>query len=396
MKSFRINRLSIALGAALLGLALSGCGNKGAGGPADANAADSKEAVDTAIPVEVARARKQPIVASYTGTASLEADRQADVVARASGVLLKLHVEEGDVVKEGQLLAELDAERAKLEVARADANMKRLEHDYERSQELYRAKLTSAELNDKVKFELDTQRAAYDLMKLELSYTRIVAPIEGVISERMVKEGNLIQLQQAMFRIDDFDPLLAVLNVPERELSILKPGLPVSMAVDALPGKKFTGTVARVSPIVDKGTGTFRVTCEFHDETGQIKSGMFGRISVVYAEKEDALVIPREGLIEEDGETAVLVVVDEIPKPADEKKDGDKKDAKTVAKDGKDAKPLPKKPVPIAHRRKVVVGYTAGDRVEIREGLAENDRVITIGRGAVRDGTQVQVLEAQQ
>jgi membrane fusion protein (multidrug efflux system) len=396
MKSFRINTLSLALGAAILALTLAGCGNKGPDGSGDAKAAETDEKADTAIPVEVARARREPMVASYTGTASLEADRQAEVVARASGVLLKLHVEEGDVVKEGQLLAQLDAERAQLEVQRAEANLRRLEHDYERSQELYKAKLTSAELNDKVKFELDTQRAAHDLMKLELSYTRIVAPIDGVISERMVKEGNLIQLQQAMFRIDDFDPLLAVLNVPERELSILKPGLPVSMAVDALPGKTFTGTVARVSPVVDKGTGTFRVTCEFHDETGQIKSGMFGRVSVVYAEKDDALVIPREGLIEEDGETAVMVVVDEIPKPAEEKKDGDGKDAKPGAKDAKVAKAAPKKPVPIAHRRKVVIGYAAGEKVEIREGLAENDRVITIGRGAVRDGTQVQVLEAVQ
>ena len=395
MKSLQIKYLSLALGCALLSLTLSGCGNKGESGGKDAKAAESGEPAEPAIPVEVARARKQPIVASYTGTASLEADRQADVVARATGVLLKLAVEEGDQVKEGQLLAQLDAERAKLEVARAEANLKRLEHDYERSQELYAAKLTSAELNDKVKFELDTQRAAYDLMKLELSYTRIVAPIDGVISERMVKEGNLIQLQQALFRIDDFDPLLAVLNVPERELSILKPGLPVAMAVDALPGKNFTGTVARVSPVVDKGTGTFRVTCEFHDSTNQLKSGMFGRISVVYAEKDDALVIPREGLIEEDGETAVMIVLDEIPKPA-EPKPGEKPAAKPAPKDNKDAKPAPKKPVPIAHRRKVVVGYTAGDRVEIREGLVENDRVITIGRGAVRDGTQVQVLEAPQ
>jgi membrane fusion protein, multidrug efflux system len=393
MNSFRINKLPLAFGISVLALALAACGDRGRDGNGDAQAAESDDPAETAIPVEVARARREPMIASYTGTASLEADRQADVVARASGVLLKLHVEEGDAVREGQLLAELDAERARLEVARAEANLKRLEHDYERSQELYKAKLTSAELNDKVRFELDTQRAAHDLMKLELSYTRIVAPIDGVITERMVKEGNLIQLQQAMFRIDDFDPLLAVLNVPERELSILKPGLPVSMSVDALPGKTFTGTVARVSPVVDKGTGTFRVTCEFHDETGQIKSGMFGRISVVYAEKHDALVIPREGLIEEDGETAVMVVVDEVPKATDAKADDAKKGEKPAAKV---AKAKPQKPVPIAHRRKVVVGHAAGDRVEIREGLAENDRVITIGRGAVRDGTQVQVLEAVQ
>jgi membrane fusion protein (multidrug efflux system) len=163
------------------------------------------------------------------------------------------------------------------------------------------------------------------------------------------------------------------------------------MGVDALPGKTFTGKVARVSPVVDKGTGTFRVTCEFHDETGQIKSGMFGRISVVYAEKDDALVIPREGLIEEDGETAVFVVVDEIPKEPEAKPGEKKPEAKP---DPKAAKPAPKKPVPIAHRRAVVVGYSAGDRVEIREGLKAGDRVITIGRNAVREGTEVQVLES--
>ncbi len=354
MKFKKNNILRLALGLAAV-LMLSACHKSGDGkGGADK---DKKE--EASIPVEAATVTRASILASYTGTASLEAEREAQVVAKTSGVLLKLLVEEGDRVREGQVLARLDPERPQLELARAEANLRRLENDFNRAKELFGTKLISQEAYDKIKFDLDTQRAAYDLAKLELSYTQIVAPIDGVLSERMVKEGNLIQLHAPMFRIDDFDPLLAVLNVPERELNTLRPDLQVTMAVDALPGDAFTGRIQRVSPVVDAGTGTFRVTCEFRDETGRLKSGMFGRLGVIYDKHDNALVIPREALIDEDGETAVFRV------------DGD-----TVK------------------RETVKVGYSEGSRVEILEGLKEGDRVVTVGRAAVRDGAKVQVLES--
>ena len=106
----------------------------------------------------------------------------------------------------------------------------------------------------------------------------MVAPIDGIVGKRMVKEGNLIQLNQAMFHIVDPSPLLAVLNVPERELGTLKPDQPVTLQVDALGGAAFSGRIDRISPVVEAGTGTFRVTCEFRDETRRLKPGMFGRI----------------------------------------------------------------------------------------------------------------------
>jgi membrane fusion protein (multidrug efflux system) len=373
MKLCRINSLAALLVAACV-LSATGCGGSAAGTDKKDEAkasAETKQAAsetkskggkdeETAIPVEAARVAREAMIANYTGTAALEAEREAQVVAKTSGVLLKLLIEEGDQVEAGQVLAQLDPERAQLELARAEASLRRLENDHRRAQELYATKLISSEAHDKVRFDLDTQRAAYDLAKLELSYTRIQAPIDGVLSERMVKEGNLIQLHQGLFRIDDFDPLLAVLNVPERELSTLKPGLAVTMSVDALPGRTFGGKVARVSPVVDAATGTFRVTCEFRDDSGSLKSGMFGRLDVVYDERADALVIPREALIEEDGETAVYTV-----------------------KDG------------VAHRQPVSIGYSTGSKVEIREGLAEGDQVVTVGRAAVREGTKVTIIEAQ-
>lgn len=374
----------------LVAAGLAACGKGGNGSP------DADNAADTPVPVEAFAATRQPIIANYTGTASLEAEREAQVVAKTSGVLLRLRVEEGDKVAAGQVLAELDPERPKLQLAQAGANLKRLQNDFQRAQEMFQSRLVSSEQFDKVRFDLETQQAAYDLAELELSYTHIIAPIDGVISERLVKEGNLIQLHQPLFRIDDFDPLLAVLNVPERELAILRPELPVSMAVDALAGKSFEGTIARVSPVVDAQTGTFRVTAEFRDATGQLKSGMFGRLNVVYDERQDALVVPREALIDEDGRTSVFVVAREKPKPpsdaaaAKAKQQGKEKE-KAKDPDGK-ASPAAPTEITVARLRDVKVGYTTGNRIEIREGLAEGEQVITVGRAAVRDGTTVTVL----
>jgi membrane fusion protein (multidrug efflux system) len=340
---------------ASLAVALPGCG-KG-GDPAKAEGEEKKP--ELATPVEVVKAQRREMVASYTGTAALEAEREAQVVAKTSGVLLRLMTEEGQLVREGQVLAQLDPERPRLELARAEANLRRLENDFRRSQELFEAKLISTESHDKIKFDLETQRAGFDLAKLELSYTNIVAPIDGVISQRLVKEGNLIQLHQPLFRIDDFDPLLAVLNVPERELRTLAPGMKVVMQVDAVAGANFEGTVARVSPVVDSATGTFRVTCEFRDDTGRIKSGMFGRIAIVYDQRAGVLAIPRESLLPDATEPAVFAV-----------------------REGK------------AARLVLKIGANDGAWVEVLEGLSEGEPVVTVGGSALRDGAAVEILEA--
>lgn len=373
-------------------LLISACG--GASKPAEKKAEES-----TKVPVEVAAATKRTIAASYSGTATLEADREADVVAKASGVLLKLLVEEGAFVKEGQVLARLDNATPKLNLAKAEATLRKLESDYHRSDEMFAKKLLSLEQHDKIRYDLENQRAVYDLAKLELSYTSIVAPIGGVIGKRMVKEGNLIQLNQPLFHIVDMSPLLGVLNVPERELDTLKPGQKVDMQVDALPGQRFAGTIDRISPVVDAASGTFRVTCEFADDRHRLKPGMFGRIEVVYDHRQDALAIPRIALIEEDGQTAVYVISQGPPKPAEgEGKDKTKAvQAETKGGPGDAVAATPPKsaePVYSAQRRLVQVGYADGEFVEVRDGLKEGERVITVGRNAVRDGTEVQMLEA--
>ncbi len=364
-------------------------------GGGDADKTDEAK-VDTAVPVEAVAAARRAISASYTGVATLEADSEAQVAAKVNGALVKLFVEEGDEVKAGQVLAKLDDENPRLNLVKAEATLRKLENDYRRSSEMFARKLLSVEQNDKIRFDLETQRATWELARLELSYTSITAPIPGVISRRLVKVGNYIQINQALFQIDNFDPLLAVLNVPERELQTLQPGQLVGMRVDSLPDVRFEGRIQRISPVVDAATGTFRVTCEFRDAAKRLKSGMFGRLEIAYGEHANALTVPRAGLIEEDGETAVFLVVPGST-VADAGKPADGKDDKANSDDKADAKAAPKDvPAWVAQRRLVKVGYGDATHVEIVEGLADGDRVITVGRSAVRDGTAIQVIEGVQ
>jgi membrane fusion protein (multidrug efflux system) len=178
-----------------------------------------------------------------------------------------------------------------------------------------------------------------------------------VVAQRMVKPGNLISLNAPVFRIVNNAHLEGVLNAPERELIRLKSGLPVRMVVDAVPGKVFEGKIDRVSPVMDSGSGTFRVVCAL-DNSPELRPGMFGRIEVIYDQREDALTVPRVALLEDEGEPALFVV-------------RDKK----------------------AHRMPVKLGYTNGEIAEVLSGVKEGDQVITAGKVAVRDGTEVQIID---
>ncbi|MBX3688929.1 efflux RND transporter periplasmic adaptor subunit [Dokdonella sp.] len=355
-----------------LALALAAC-STGNSTPV-AGAADAS----SAIPVETATVSQQSITANYSGTASLEAVGEAQVVAKASGIVLKLLVEEGMYVKRGQLLAQLDDDAASNKLAQATANLRKAQASYDKAEKGFALKITPKADYDSMRYDLEAQKAIVAGAQLDVSYTRILAPIDGVIAKRSVKVGNLVQINQALFDIVDLDRLQAVLNVPERDLDTLKAGQSVVMQVDALGGRSFEGMIARIAPVIDAASGTFRATCEFRDTTRTLKPGMFGRIEVAYDQRHDALVVPRNAITEEDGETSVFVVE---PAPAT---------APAVA--GKSAPAKEPAPRFVAKRRVVKLGYAEDDRVEVRDGIHQGERVITLGRNAVRDGTQVQVL----
>ena len=328
-------------------------------GNADASAADETEDDSPAIPVETSAATRADIYAMYSGTAPIEADAEAGVIAKVAGEVREILVEEGDDVKSGQLLARLDGDRLRLELMQSEANLRKAQRDYQRNVDLKDRSLISTGDFERIKYEMDALEATYNLAKLELSYTEIRAPIDGVIAERFVKVGNTIAVNAITFQVTSLEPLIAYLHIPEREYRRIARGQTAVIAVDALQGSEFQATVARISPVVDPGTGTFKITVEVSDPTRRLKPGMFGRINIVYDMHPQALQVPRSAIIDEAGETSVFVV----------------EDAKAV-------------------RRIITTGYANNGNIEIVAGLTGSEKIVVVGQTGLRDGSKVSIINA--
>jgi membrane fusion protein (multidrug efflux system) len=343
-------------------LLLTGCGDAN-GKPG--SGADKEAAL--AVPVEVASPRIGDMVAVYTGTAAISADRQAFVMPKVRGEIREVLVQEGDRVRAGQVLARLDGDQLRLEVAQAEANLRKLERDYARNLELQKRGLVSVTAFDNLKYELDAARATYQLAALQLSYTNVRSPIDGVVTDRMeaVKVGNTVtpvggvieSSDSSMFVITDFKSLVLNINVPEGQLPKLAVGQPAEITVDAVPGKTLAGRISLITPRVDFQTATFPVKIEVDDVDGILRTGMFARVSIVYDRRANAVQIPRSALLESDGPPSIFVV-----------------------EDGK------------AVERPLELGLSNGGFVEVLSGVAAEDKVVVVGQGALKNGTGVRVV----
>ena len=310
------------------------------------------------IPVESAIVGTGDISAVFTGTATLEAEDEAKVVAKVYGVVNEIFVEEGDYVKKNQALARLDDEQQRFRVKQAHANLNKIKAEFERSKELFQKQLISAENFDKAKFEVESLKASLNLAELELKYATIRAPFNGVVSERYIKKGNMITVNQETFKITDFEPLNAILYVPERHLNKLQKGQTVKFTVDAIDNKLFSGNVERISPIVDPNTGTFKVTVKIGDPGKFLKPGMFGRVNIVYDTHKNTLLVPKDAVMTEDNESSVYVI---------------KEDTMVV-------------------RRNITLGFSNSSSYEILVGLNKGDTVVTIGQSSLKDSARVVIV----
>ena len=320
---------------------------------------EAKESADETppVPVETSAPVRGDVYAMYTGTAPIEAYAEADVIAKVAGEVRELLVEEGEQVSKGQVLARLDGERLRLELNESQAKLRKLQRDYERNIDLKAKGLISDGDFEKIKYEMEALEAAFNLASLELDYTQIRAPIEGVVAERFVKLGNTISEGDALFKVTSLDPLVAYLHVPEREYRHISPGQPVGIEIDALADETIVAAVSRVSPIVDPQTGTFKITVEIVDKTRRIKPGMFGRIGVIYDVHENALQIPRSAIIEDQGAASVFVIDDDR-----------------------------------ATRRPVSTGFSNRGMVEITNGLQDGEQVVTVGQASLKQDSRVTVI----
>ncbi len=340
--------------AALL-LFFTACGN----GDNNNNGNEENQDEIVVIPVEASAVARGDISAYYSNTATLEAEQEALVVAKVRGIVREIMVEEGDRVREGQVIAKIEDDQYRIEAERAKSTMDRLYNDFQRSKELYDKNAISAEEYESKRFEYEAQKAAYELAKLNFEHTSIKSPISGVISERLIKKGNMIGTDQNVYRVTDFDPLQAILYVPEHEMAKINKNQPAEIRVDALPGQTFKAHVERISPIVDPASGTFKVTVVIDGSNEHLKPGMFGRVKVVYDTRVATKMIPKAAIISEDQKQSVFVVRDSL-----------------------------------AYKKEIRTGYVNGTNIEVLEGLEDGEIVVTTGQGSLQDSAKVNIVRS--
>jgi multidrug efflux pump subunit AcrA (membrane-fusion protein) len=235
---------------ASLALAAAGCQKKGgmqaAGGspPGGAPGAAPKQ---PPVPVAVSAAVVGPIASYYTATATLAAEREADILARVSGVVQKLSCEEGDVVAEGAELLRIDNAEYQFRLEQAQAARGDLQSRYDRLTQMKERELVSPEEYEKVSNDLAGAKAAEGMAMLNLSYTKVTAPFAGRVVSRHVDVGQTVNNGTSLFTLSDFKPLLARVHVPAKEFNKLRPDQPVDLVLESS-GVRLRGRIKLVSP----------------------------------------------------------------------------------------------------------------------------------------------------
>lgn len=316
------------------------------------------------IPVAVTSVIRRDIADYLETNGSLEAENEVDIVARTTGPIVELNVEEGDFVREGQVLARIDAAEIEAQLGIARVNLAEAELSWKRAQSSYREEVISQEAYDLARSTFESAAAQIVGTEILLDYTVIRAPFDGLIIERVIKNAEHVATNARLFRISDFDPLLCPIQLPEKDLPRLKLGQPAHLTVEAYPGARFPARVLRISPVVDAATGTVKVTLEVQAQ-GRLRPGMFASVFVETDVHENAIVVPKQALVLESTSDMVYVAED----------------------DGQGGT--------VARRRELQLGYEESDSLEVLSGLREGEDVVIVGQDGLSDQTPISVDERE-
>lgn len=288
------------------------------------------------ITVGVDRARTGSVRDEIMITGSLKPKEQVDITAKGTGRVEKLYFHVGDTVKRGDLIAEMeDAELqqqvnralASLAVVRAslaqrEAEFTNAKADVERSRTLleagliprqdYESRQTAFQVVEAqvqlAKAQEQQAQAELNELRIRLQQTRVYAPMDGHISRRYVDEGALVSPATPIAQIVNLYTMVTLANVPEREIGKLRVGNRAIVSVDAFGDRKFTGQVARISPVLDAATRSVSVEVEIPNRDGSLRAEMFARVQLDLGTMREAVLVPRESLVYRGQQPGVYVM----------------------------------------------------------------------------------------
>ncbi len=335
-----------------------------------------------ALTVDTAPAIRHEVTEYVTVVGNLIGNATVDIVPRVAGRLDSITAKLGDRVSRGQQIAKIEDRELQQQVKQVEQNVlvnnatvTQRESDLhlrkttlDRQKELlsrglatrqtiedaeaaYNSAVAAVEL---AKAQLGQTQARLDELKITLSNTNIVSPVDGFIGRRNLDQGAFAGANTAIVSVVDIATVRLISNLVEKDFKRVNAGVTALIEVDAFPGEQFTGTVSRVAPVFDSATRTASMEIEVPNPGYRLKPGMFARVKLTVEVRPDALTVPRNAVVDSEGQRGVFLV------------------------DGQSAKFQP-----------VTTGLQDNERIEILSGLTEGTRVITTGALALRTGDRI-------
>ena len=325
------------------------------------------------MPVSIMEVPRKSLNSYLVLNGIVEPERLVEVYARLSAYVKEIIKEEGDYVRENDVLALLDDteirisyEQARIALDQAKVSMDEAEQNYIRSQELMKKDLISEQefqtqegVFKQRQLDYSNRQESLKNLELQLGWTKIRALAEGYITERLIEVGSRVNNNQQVYTIEDFKPLLVRVYVPTSDAVALEVGMPAEITTgEVLRGAVFTGKVKLINPRIDTQTGTVKVTVEAYDDSLRLKPGMFVEVRINIGHKDNVLVVPRKSVLYKQNKTYVFVVT-----------------GNTVS------------------QREVILGLNEEDEVEVVSGVEEGQVIVLVGVDGLKDGQQIEILK---
>lgn len=339
-------------GSAATPAAGSGAANGGGGG--------GKPSVEVAK-VEVAR------LVDETQTVGSLRSRQGVVLRpEVSGRISQLNFRDGERVRKGQVLVQLDDQLQVAQVQQAQAELSIAQANAKRNEELVAQNFISRRTVDESAASLQVAEAKLSLAKATAARMKVVAPFDGIVGIRQVNQGDYLKDGADIVNLEDLEAIYVDFRLPERFQAKVRRGQTAMIDMDALPGRKFSAVVMAIDPLIDANGRSLGVRACIDNRRMQLRPGMFARVATVFGQRDNARVVPEEAIVPQGGKQFVVKLVDGP--------DGQSK---------------------VSQRVEVKVGLRTPGKAEILDGLEIGDTIVVAGQQRVnKDGTAVRVQEA--
>jgi RND family efflux transporter MFP subunit len=309
------------------------------------------------VPVSVATLNTSSVRDSFSVVGVSEAFRDVEIYSETVGLVRKVHVDVGQKKSAGEVLLKVDDELQASVWRKARANFEQAKRDFERYRNLQREGAVALSSYEAVKLRLEDAEAEMIAARRKYNDTGIKAPINGMVTSRLVDVGEMVQPGMKVANMIDLSKVKIRMNVPEKLIVRLSEGLPASVTSDIYPGKLFEGRIATISGKARRDH-TYEVEVIMDNPAGSpFRGGMFARVAFVDSDMHKALLLPRTALTGSIKEPQVFVVKNNI-----------------------------------ARSKTIVIGQELEQYLEVLEGLSPGDSVVTNGQNELNDGMPVSVI----